>query len=73
MIEEIFMWLGRTSAGVALQQSTAAFAATEAVHIVALSLVGGAILVTDLTVLGAVLKKTAPDLAFRHSIPALNA
>jgi hypothetical protein len=33
---------------------------------VALSLVGGAILVTDLTVLGAGLKKTAPDLAFRQ-------
>lgn len=64
MIEEAFMWLGRTGAGVALQQSTAAFAATEAVHIIALSLVGGAILAADLTVLGAVLKRTAPHAVF---------
>jgi hypothetical protein len=66
MIEEVFMWLGRTSAGVALQQSTAAFAATEAVHIIALSLIGGTILVTDLTVLGTVLKSTAPHAVFRQ-------
>ena len=64
MIEDAFMWLGRTSPGIALQQSTAAFAATEAIHIVALSLVGGTILVTDLTVLGVVLKTTAPQRVF---------
>lgn len=58
------MWLGRTSAGIALQQSTAAFAATEAIHIIALSLVGGTILVTDLAVLGVVLKTTAPHSIF---------
>lgn len=66
MIEEAFMWLGQTSAGVALQQSTAAFAATESVHIIALSLVGGTILATDLTVLGTVLKQTAPHSVFRQ-------
>jgi hypothetical protein len=66
MIEEIFMWLGRTGPGVALQQSTAAFAATEAVHIIALSLVGGTILATDLTALGAVLKTTVPHSVFRQ-------
>jgi hypothetical protein len=66
MIEDAFMWLGRTSPGIALQQSTAAFAATEAIHIVALSLIGGTILVTDLTVLGVVLKTTAPQNVFRQ-------
>ena len=64
MIEEIFLWLGRSAPGIALQQSTAAFAATEALHIVGLSLVGGAILVTDLTVLGVVLKATPPQSVF---------
>lgn len=69
MIEEAFMWLGRTAPGVAIQQSTAAFAATEAVHIVALSLVGGVILVTDLAVLGVVLKSTGPQAVARQLRP----
>ena len=66
MTEALFIWLGQTGAGVALQQSTAAFAATEAVHIIALSLVGGTVLVTDLAVLGTVLKASAPHTVFRQ-------
>jgi hypothetical membrane protein len=66
MIEEAFIWLGSTSVGVALQHSTAGFAATEAIHIVAFSLIGGTILVTDLAVLGVVLETTASDLVFRQ-------
>lgn len=69
MIEEAFMWLGRTAPGVAIQQSTAAFAATEAVHILALSLVGGIVLVTDLAVLGVVLKSTEPQSVGRQLRP----
>jgi len=69
MIEAIFMWLGRTSVGTALQQSTAGFAATEALHILALSVVGGSILVANLTVLGRVLKTTAPETVFRQLQP----
>ena len=61
MIEQIFVWLGNTGAGQYLAGSTAAFAATEALHIIALSLVGGAILVADLTVLGVVLKRSRAD------------
>lgn len=64
MIQEIFLWLGSTAAGLALQESRTAFAATEAVHIIGLSLVGGAVLVTDLAVLGVVLKSTAPRAVF---------
>jgi hypothetical protein len=64
MIQELFLWLGSTAPGVALQQSRIAFAATEALHIIGLSLVGGAILVTDLAVLGLVLKSTAPQIVF---------
>jgi uncharacterized protein DUF6644 len=69
MIEEAFMWLGRTAPGIAIQQSTAAFAATEAAHIVALSLVGGVILVTDLAALGVVLKSTGPQAVVRQLRP----
>jgi hypothetical protein len=69
MIEEAFMWLGQTAPGVAIQQSTAAFAGTEAVHIVALSLVGGVILVTNLAALGVVLKSTEPLAVVRQLRP----
>jgi hypothetical protein len=58
MIEQAFIWLGKTWAGQYLAGSTAAFAATEAFHIIALSLVGGAVLVADLAVLGVVLTRS---------------
>ena len=56
MIESLFIWLGQTAPGVFLAHSTIAFAATESAHILALSLVGGAVLVSDLVVLGVVLR-----------------
>lgn len=62
MIEQAFIWLGNTWAGQYLAGSTAAFAATEAVHIIALSLVGGAVLVADLAVLGVVMKRSRTEL-----------
>jgi hypothetical protein len=66
MIEEAFLWLGHTAPGVALQQSRVAFAATEAIHILGLSLVGGAILIADLAVLGIVLKSTPSQSVFEQ-------
>jgi hypothetical protein len=66
MIEEVFLWLGHTAPGVALQQSRVAFAATEAIHILGLSLVGGAILIADLAVLGIVLKSTPSQSVFEQ-------
>ncbi len=66
MIESVFIWLGKTPPGLFLAQSTAAFAATESVHIVALTLVGGAILVADLAVLGVLLKTTSVLVALRQ-------
>ena len=66
MIESVFKWLGETAPGVFLAQSTAAFAATESVHIVALALVGGTILVVDLAVLGTLLKTTSVSVVMRQ-------
>ena len=66
MIESVFIWLGKTPPGLFLAQSTAAFAATESVHIVALALVGGAILVADLSVLGVLLKTTSALVVMRQ-------
>ncbi|MBL8266108.1 DUF6644 family protein [Steroidobacter sp.] len=53
---DFFVWLGETAIGRFLNESTAAFAATESLHIVALSLIGGVILVTHLRALGVTLK-----------------
>ncbi|WP_116809798.1 DUF6644 family protein [Steroidobacter cummioxidans] len=57
---DFFVWLGETTIGSYLNQSTAAFAATESVHIIALSVVGGAVLITHLAALGLTLKPLAP-------------
>jgi hypothetical protein len=56
MVEQIFAWLGNTAAGQYLAGSTAGFATVEAVHIVALSVIGGVILAANLTVLGWILR-----------------
>jgi|GEM_PF-2347797 len=52
MVESLFTWLGGTAPGQFLAGSTAAFATTEALHIVGLAVVGGVILVIDLVALG---------------------
>ena len=66
MIESVFIWLGNTPPGLFLAQYTAAFAATESVHIVALALVGGVVLVADLAVLGMLLKTTSVFVVMRQ-------
>jgi len=68
MIEQLFVWLGNTAPGRYLAGSTAAFAATEALHIVALSLVGGVILVVDLAVLGVVLKRLRAEAVLQRTL-----
>ena len=61
---EFFVWLSDTALGQYLNQSTAAFASTESLHIVALSLVVGAALITHLFALGIALKTVdAPEVA----------
>jgi hypothetical protein len=69
MIEKILMWFVMDGAGAALQRSTAAFAATEALHIIALCVVGGTILAANLAVLGVVLKTIEPKSVFRQLQP----
>jgi hypothetical protein len=66
---DFFVWLGETAIGQYLNQSTAAFAATESLHIIALSLVGGAVLVTQLSALGLTLKPLAPATIVRNLQP----
>jgi hypothetical protein len=66
---DFFVWLGETAIGQYLNQSTAAFAATESLHIIALSLVGGAALITQLSALGVALKPLAPATIVRNLQP----
>jgi hypothetical protein len=51
-----FHWIARTSLGVVLRDSTWAFAAIETVHLLALALFGGSVLLIDLRFLGVGLK-----------------
>ncbi len=45
---DLFQWIGHSSLGAVLRQSTWAFAAIEVVHLLALAIFGGAILLVDL-------------------------
>jgi hypothetical protein len=48
----IFEWLERTALSVSINESLWAFAVVEAVHLLALAVIGGAVLVVDLRLLG---------------------
>ena len=47
-----FQWFERTGIGVAIRESTWLFPAIEAVHLLALALIGGAVLIVDLRLFG---------------------
>ena len=53
----VFQWLERTSLSVAINESLWAFAVVEAIHLVALAVIGGAVLVVDLRLLGLAFQK----------------
>jgi uncharacterized membrane protein len=48
----VFHWLGSTSFGVAMANSTWGFAVVELFHLLAMAILGGAILVLDLRLMG---------------------
>jgi len=48
----VFQWLERTSLSVVINESLWAFAVVEAIHLLALAVIGGAVLVVDLRLLG---------------------
>ena len=56
-------WCEETTLGLAIRESTWAFAVIESVHLLALSVIGGTVLVVDLRLLGAGLT--------RHSVKSL--
>jgi hypothetical protein len=52
-----FQWCAATSVGQAISASTWAFAVIESVHLLALSVIGGAVLIVDLRLLGLGLRR----------------
>jgi uncharacterized protein DUF6644 len=57
---DLFQWLGHTALGVFMQQSTYAFAVVEMIHLLALALLGGVILIVNLRALGFGLRSQTP-------------
>ena len=52
MVFAAFQWLERTRLSVLINESLWAFAVVEAIHLLALAVIGGAVLVVDLRLLG---------------------
>jgi hypothetical protein len=67
----LFEWLGRTSLGIFMQQSSYAFPLVEMVHLLALAIVGGAILIIDLRLLGLGLKNQSAEYLANELTPYL--
>jgi hypothetical protein len=60
----VFQWLEKTSLSVVINESLWAFAVVEAIHLVALAVIGGAVLLVDLRLLGlAFQRQKVSDLA----------
>jgi hypothetical protein len=53
---DVFLWLNETAVGVAIRDSLWLFPAIQVVHLLALAVLGGAVLAVDLRVLGIALK-----------------
>ena len=53
----VFQWFERTSLSVVINESLWAFAVVEAVHLLALAVIGGAVLAVDLRLLGLAFQK----------------
>ena len=53
----VFQWLERTRLSVSINESLWAFAVIEAVHLLALAVIGGAVLAVDLRLLGFVFQR----------------
>jgi len=55
-VEPFFIWLEASPLGVFMKDKPATFASVEAVHLLALALLGGAVLATDLRLLGVTMR-----------------
>jgi hypothetical protein len=67
----LFEWLGQTSLGVFMQQSSYAFPLVEMAHLLALAILGGAVLIIDLRLLGLGLKSLSAEHLAQELTPYL--
>lgn len=65
----LFIWLENSGIGRSIRESTWLFPWIEAVHLVALSLLGGAVLLVDLRLLGLTLQKQPLNVLARDAYP----
>jgi hypothetical protein len=68
-LEQAFTWLGETGPGQFLAASTPAFAATESLHILSFSVLGGSLLALDLAALGVIFRKSGVLTVGRSLLP----
>ena len=71
MLLPFFEWCEATALGLAVRESVWLFPAIEAVHLLGLCLLGGALLIVDLRMLGAGLTRTPVALLARQARPWL--
>lgn len=71
MLFPFFQWCEATSLGTAIRNSAWAFAVIESVHLLALSVIGGAVLVVDLRLLGFGLRRQSIADVARDAFPWL--
>lgn len=71
MLLPFFEWCEATALGLAVRESVWFFPAIEAVHLLGLCLLGGALLIVDLRMLGAGLTRTPVALLARQARPWL--
>ena len=65
----LFHWLAKSTVGVAMRDSTWSFAIVEIVHLIALAIFGGAVLLVDLRLLGRIFKTQPVAQVARELLP----
>lgn len=68
----MFKWLGQTSLGTLIRDSTWGFAMVEMIHLIALAILGGAVLLIDLRLLGFGLRRQSVTTVARELTPWFN-
>jgi hypothetical protein len=68
----LFNWIEHTALGTMIRDSIWQFAAIEAVHLLALAMIGGAVLIVDLRLMGLALRRQSVSQVARDASPWLN-
>lgn len=69
LVLQVFQWLGSTSLGVLIRDSKWGFAIAETVHLIALAIFGGIVLVLNLRLMGLGLRRQSARTLFKELGP----